>query len=345
MAIIALESFDHYAGLQDMKQAPFNVANTQGFSGFSTGRLGGSSLEINSIFTSADDDGRLVRFFSPSSNSIVVGMGLLFTPNGDDPSGFTLSRSGSDQLQVYLDPSTHRLVISRSGTVLGTSTSRFLWDRWYYMELRATIGSQGSFELRVDNVTVLSASSVNTQAQGDDQVDAIRFGATTFNSDGSLYVDDLYIIDQNQGGQTGFLGDVKVADLVADSDSAVTWSPNPSGGANYENVDDGAVLDNASYNESSTSGEQDVYGLTNLSSVPRNIYAVQPVGLFCKADAGPRKVKIGTEDADGSTQQLSGELNLSTEWVYKDQIFETDADSNAWTNQTVNEAKFVVETA
>lgn len=208
------------------------------------------------------------------------------------------------------------------------STSTF-----YYIELKAKIdNSTGSYTLKIDGSTELTASGIDTQASGNASADRLRIavGNNSFNSNW----DDLYLLDDSGSAPLNdFLGDVRCTSLLPNGAGNYTqWTP--STGSNFQVVDETAPNDDTDYNSDSTVGHKDTYTFQDLTGTG-TVYAVQSHLWARKDDAGTRQIapllRSGGSDNTGTT------VSLSTSYAYYNQIYETNPITAAvWTVSDVN---------
>jgi hypothetical protein len=112
-----------------------------------------------------------------------------------------------------------RLQVRRGSTVLGTSDKIFKQEKWYYIEVKATIHpSTGSFAMRwhtqfsssptTDTFQGASLTGLNTANQGTAGADRVRLklnSAPLTSSSDEIQMDDLYVL-AGSGGLHDYLG-------------------------------------------------------------------------------------------------------------------------------------------
>jgi len=229
------------------------------------------------------------------------------------------------------------LSVYNNNTLLGTSTNQLSSGIWYYLEFKVvTHDSAGSYELRINNADWVSASGVDTQPSSNAYHTAIRF--TALYADKILW-DDIYILDSTGSANNNFLGVRRVVALDPDGAGDTTqWTP--SAGSNYQNVDDGALLDeDTTYNETNTDTDQDLYTYGNLSGEVSSVDGIQIV-VETRVTAGSMDlsnvIKTGTTTSPGTPETIT-----STSYVTSIRIEEQDPDTAAaWTPSGVNGAQF-----
>ncbi len=311
-----------------------------------TGRNGGYSAKAcNSNYqyffhvVAADDVptsdtwiiGVAVRFDStfPSSNSLVV---LGHTNSSTSYWNFALK---------LLD--TGKVSVSGAGNTLLATTADpvFARNQWHYFEMKVVChDTTGSYEVRIDGVTVLSGTNVDTRAGADTRF--VRFRMDEYYQ----YMDDIYICDTDGTTNNDFLGQILVEAIFpsADGDSS-DWTPG-SGSDNYAMVDDNPTDDDTSYVESNIEGDTDLYGYTNLATITDEdilgvVLKTEPRMTAFPGDLDLyQTVKSGTTTSDGAAVNIADDSYSSVQ-----RVLETDPDtSSAWTASGVNAVQFGIKT-
>lgn len=167
------------------------------------------------------------------------------------------------QLQVN---SSYQLVVTKgTATVLGTATNPLIPLQWYYVELRIKIHpTEGSYELKVDGVTVLSDTDVDTsQLAPDNEITRVTIGS--FSSPFAYYAfyDNIYLLDLTGSEFNNFLGQINVVRTLPNSDFNIEWTRSD-GDDSFELINDLYTDDDATYVESSDDGDTDLYEYESL---------------------------------------------------------------------------------
>ena len=201
---------------------------------------------------------------------------------------------------------------------------------WHFVELKATIhNSAGSVQVRLNGVTVVAVTGLDTQNTSNAYATEIQFWQG--------YIDDLYVLDTTGSApHNDFLGDVRVRTLYPDgAGSSTQWTP--SAGSNYQNVDETGTADgDTTYNSSSTAAQKDLFTFSNLPDASGTVYAVQERWKARKDDGGTREarsvVKSGATTNSGQTEALG-----SSYVGYIGDIHSVNPDTAAaWTISEVN---------
>lgn len=255
--------------------------------------------------------------------------------------GAHLSYQYAAQLGFRINTS-RQIAITRggeSGTTIATSTEQIPNGKWCYIELKATIHSiTGSYELRLNGTTILSATDVNTQATGT----ALLDGMCILNRYNTIYVDDIYLLDTTGAVCNDFLGDVRVDSLVPDGAGANTsWSP--STGANWECVNDAPPNGDTDYVYTSISGVYDIYSFQDLTTISGEVFGIMAYVYGRKVDAGTKYLRIASRPA--STNYDGDRLfTLSDSYAYYlEALTENPETAAQWTISEVNSAEFGIK--
>lgn len=312
-----------------------------------TGRNGGYSAKSNSSYqyfyyvVAADDVstndtwivGVAVKFDSsfpedPSSNGALIALGHTSASYSYFNLALKLLNNG-------------RVAVYRGSTQLEQTTDQvYKTDQWHYFELKVVChDTAGSYEVRVDGITVLSDTNIDTRAGGDTRY--VRFRMDEINQ----YMDDIYICDTDGTTNNDFLGQVVIEAVFpsADGDSS-DWTP-ASGSDNYAMVDDNPTDDDTSYVESGTEDDEDLYEYTALATITdENILGVvlktEPRMTAFPGDLDLyQTVKSGTTTSDGDAVNIADDSYTSLQ-----RVLETNPNtSSAWTASGVNGAQFGIK--
>jgi hypothetical protein len=336
MALIFCDSFDHYATTYlatkytALSGTPPTIA--------SSGRFG-SRIEVGNA-------NRWASLTLPSSQATWI-MGAAYFVNGTTIAGhiiFSLYDGSTRHVELRV-LSDFRLQVTRNGTVLGTSTAT-IRTAWSYIEFKVTIDdSAGAYEVRLNGVNVLSASSVDTRNGANASANVFYFwndsvGATT----GTPYaIDDFYICDTTGSTNNDFLGDVRVEALFPNGNGNSSQWVGSDGNStdNYLLVDESPPNEDTDYVEASTVGDKDTYAYTDLTLASGTVYGVQLLPYARKTDAGSRSIVSVARLS--STETDSSDKALLTSYAYLPDIRETKPGGGAWTISDVNSAEFGVK--
>jgi len=167
----------------------------------------------------------------------------------------------------------------------GTPTGLFSASEWHTVEVMCTVsGASGAVILRVDGHTYYSGTGLDTQygaATGSDYIGLGGWGM------GDAYFDGVYVNDTTgEGLAAGFFGPFRVDAVFPSADGSIT-DFTPLSGTNVSNVDDGNTPDDAtSYNESTTSGDRDLFALPGTFTPASHVLGVVAVRATAISNPG-----------------------------------------------------------
>lgn len=226
-------------------------------------------------------------------------------------------------------------------TVIGTGTTVFATNTWYYVEVRVFIhATAGAVEIRVNGVVDLLLTGVNTKGATSSTVTAEYFSLHGAAS-AAYFFDDLYVRSEASATEVtgGFMGDIKVKPFYPNGDgtySALT----PSSGTTHYNLVDEASPNTTDYVSSITALQKDSYNFQDISETG-SIKAVQ-VGAYCyKTDAGFRGVDVFIKS--GATEEFGTSKPLSVTPKYALKQWDQDPNTSTdWSQANLNAAEFGV---
>jgi hypothetical protein len=276
-------------------------------------------------------------FFTTTDATLVCGLAFWCSGlPGSFPSNIIAFYEGANNgINIRVNTS-GTLAAYRSTSLLGTSSLSIGAGQWYYIELKVlTNNSTGTVEIKVNGATWLNLTSQDTQQGSNAWHDAVRIGTVNCVS----RFDDMYVLDSSGSANNDFLGNRKVVALDPDGAGDTTaWTP--SAGSNYQNVDEGDLLDeDTTYNETSTDTDQDLYTYENL---PANAASVDGIQITSEARVTSGQMDLSNVIKTGTTTDAgSADTITSTSYVTSTRIEEQDPDTAApWTPSGVDGAQF-----
>lgn len=255
---------------------------------------------------------------------------------------FDFMDGSADQISLAYTVS-GQVQVLRGATVLGTSGIVLIVGTMHHIQFQATINNTtGSYEVKVDGVSVLSGTGVNTRnGTAVNQANGYRLGAGGSSSGGQIF-DDLYVWDGSGSVNNTFPGDVVVsAILPSGAGNSTQWTP--SAGSNYQCVDE-TTPNTSDYVSTLTLNNKDTYVFGDVAGSGSPLGAV--VNAYAtKADAGAAR-GIKAICRASSTESQSSEVTISTTWRYWIQaVFENDPSTSAlWASlAAINGAEWGVQ--
>lgn len=344
MALIGFDGFDHYSSnpVIDLRVTPFGLTGTWAITGTvpaivrQAGLLGGFALTNGgpSFVTTA------TLVLGANYTTFIIGHRYLIDNPVDAIQEIMHFDDGATtQCGLSVDATGHLFFWrATSATVLATSTARLFAGSWYMIEAKVTIdNAAGSFEVRLDGVTVLSASGVDTQNGANAYINQlVRF----FVPGDASAIDDLYMCDTTgPAPYNDFLGIVRVETLFVTTNNSVTWTPLAS--TNASQVDEVAMDSDTTYNSISTTGI-DTFNHGALSSTPVTIFQADILSAARKTDVGilqyRNRLISGGSTASGATS------GLATVYQYVRDSYQLDPNTSAtWASTDLNATKIGYE--
>ncbi len=328
MGLILMEGFDAYGTTNGATATGLDrnwVLNSTNTFGVSSGRTGGKSLNFfnsNRTMTKIIDatDTLLIGFALRPVDSLVA-FTCVRVMEGSNV-GINLRISNEGRFQIWMN----------NTQLAETTTTVATLGNWSVVELLVVVGNSGSYELRINGVTELSAS-VDTQPASNAWADGIQFVSNVGGN--GRDIDDLYARDDST-----FLGSWKIQTIFPDGDGAVDCTPS-TGSDNFGAVDDNPADGDSTY-VTGDAGDVDLYDHASLTNVSQ-VYALQVNTVCRQTDATPRSVKIIAKS--GSTTDASAsKLVGSTDYVHRSEIWTDNPDTAApWTASEIAAAQFGFE--
>lgn len=307
------------------------------------GRVFGSSGSIQSpVFQTPS-------FGLETTLGVAFGLNVLGTTSSLASQGLYFERGGLEQvhLEIVNGASTFELRLVKGATVIATTAESFVHGSWHHFELKVTPNtSTGAYELRHNEVNVLSGSGVNTANTGSNQADgfAIRFSTTTTN----VRLDDIAVWGASGAAPTDFIGDSVVEGIEIDGAGASTqWTP--SAGSNFQNVDDPgnavpADTGTGGNNQSDTNGQRDLYSYGDLTQIDGTILFVQLDTQLAMSATGSRNVKTKYRDPDTTVVDVATHAVTQTVYAsFPDVMSVNPNTAAAWDAAEINGGQFGVE--
>lgn len=288
------------------------------------GRLGGVSIN-NATFV-----------YTPASAKATLVVGFAYNATGYGQTVFEM-RDNATQQVTFVTNTDGSVSITRAGTVLGTSAAGVVpLGQWNYFEAKVTIdNSAGSYEVRKNGVTVLSGTGKDTQNTANASATNILFRSSF------CYFDDLYIADTSGTANNDFLGDVNVKAYFPDADGTSEQWTLSAGTDSFALLDDNPADDDATYIETSTTGQTTRVTHQDVGSTD-TILAVSHVVLARKTDASATGIKL-TQFIGGASYDDGTTPALSTSFTYYERVMDVNpATSGPWSPAAVNAAEFGV---
>ena len=237
------------------------------------------------------------------------------------------------------------MAVYRQDTLLDTTSGLgLLADTWYFAEFKVKCNnSTGTYELKIDTVTVLSASGVDTQPGGNAYHDRVFFGRAGWAGSYPLTIDDFSICDSSGAKNNNFLGVTKVGIISPDGDDTANWSTVQPGPNHYEAVNETPADEDITYVEDDTVNITDLYDYAEVQSFIGDIYGLQ-INTDCR-ETDAETFSLITPVESNSSQYDDGAQSIgTTDYRTIRRVLEEDPDTgNYWIKAGVEAAKFGIK--
>lgn len=331
MALLFMDGFG--GGDVSSKWDPISASYTTGTAG---PRVAGGYY---ASLTNANAGGYSKSF--PAASQVFLGFGL--NPVGNPLVNFYGDNGSTAHITIYRNPTTGVLEIHRggySGTLLASGTQGLPLSSWFYVEISVTISDTvGEVHVRLNGSATDEVSFTGDTKNGgtNTTIDRILINTGTFVEGNGTKLADLYLLNSTgPAPHNTFLGDVVVRTLSPSANGTYSQLTGSDGNQvdNYLLVDE-HPYSGTDYAGSSTVGQKDTYGLTDLPGGISTVYAVQVSGFMMKSDGslGSARYVLRTGGADypGTTRALS-----TSAIGYYDLFTQNPATSAAWTPAEVS---------
>jgi hypothetical protein len=218
-------------------------------------------------------------------------------------------------------------------------------DQWHWIEYVTVVNdTTGSYELKIDGVSYLSATGVDTRDAGNGVVDACRIACPANGSD-SYDCGGFICWDDNTGNLVDFPGPCSFIALHPDADGDDELWTTSSGTDSFVLINETAPHDDDSdYLEDSTSTNRSLFTYDDLDTDLTGVHGIQINTVLRETDGTDftfiHAFKQNSIDYPESSQAIAGQTYESLL-----NILDLDPDtSSAWTVSGVNSVQAGIET-
>ena len=269
---------------------------------------------------------------------------ILADPANNDQIIFTLGTDGA-------------IVVYRSGanapgstftaTLLGRTVPIIGAGAYQHIEIyaKAGNGSDGAIEIRVDEVTRLNLTGIDTVFTSNVEFSQAKWGRYLNGATipGAIDLVDVYCNDttDDSSGCNTFVGDVKSGVIMVNADTAQADFTLSSGVSGYELLDETPPNDSDYITTAGTTAESD-FGLADTPANISEILTVRPFDRAWKDDAGTAEIAPNLK-SNAVKATVSGQP-ITTAPAYYDSNVPLNPDTGApWTGAELDAALRVVE--
>ncbi len=342
MALLWIEGFEGFGSSVGVAPSPtgiigrkYPLINREAFMDIETGRFGKclETVETNGYIQTPNltTNATLICGCAVRFTSLPASISRIYSFYDGSTEGVNIRVKSDGTIAVYLGAS----------TLIDTSTDQLTAGNWYFIELKVLCNdSTGTIDLVVNGSSWLALTSKDTQPGSNAYHTAVRLGQ----NDGAVFTryDDMYVLDASGSANNALLGNRRVDVILPDGAGGTTeWTP--SAGSNYQNTDEGELLDeDTTYNETSTDTHLDLYTYDNL---PAEAASVDGVMIVTETRVTTGSMDLSSVIKTGSTEYPgTPETIVSTSYVTVTRLEEEDPDtSNPWIVSGVNGAEFGIK--
>lgn len=227
-------------------------------------------------------------------------------------------------------------VKNSAGTVLAASAGPVIVaNAWQHIEFKAFMSATvGTVEVRVEGVTVCTATGVNTGAGPAAQVRIDKY-ADSGGASITAFHKDFIVWDGSGTTNTDFIGSCSVVTLKPNADISLNWTPS-SGVTGWNLINESPPDDNSSYISAPTPAPSPaVFGLTDLPPDVTSVKGLMTLIRSEKTDGGDGNLQASL--VSGGSTVNGNDRPLTTAYTYWNDLFPLDpATAAAWLPSAVN---------
>lgn len=337
MAILWAESFDYY-GLSETAMTNGLWAQVSSWDLSTTrARTGTHSLSLTAPGSTA---GQAVarRVFGGAKTTVGVAFASYLTdlPASNNTYGIEFRDTANNENLSIVIQSTGILTARRGATATGTTIAStdapaLVANAWNHIEIKAVAGNgtAGAVEVRVNEVTVLNLTGIDTVDTSNVEFSQVVWGELSGTQPTTIgwYLDDIFTWDTNVVGDNDvvdFVGDKKVFTCFTTADTAEADFLKSAGATGYTLIDE-ATPDDADYIYSATDGDVSEFEITDLPANAAEVIAVIPVPRVLKTDAGTVFFKADLVTNGDAT--AADEIPATTQATYWPFVFTKNPDT------------------
>lgn len=352
MALLFCDGFDHY-GTSTVKMLDGAWAEVGGQVTLSSVNPRTGSIHIRQNGGTTASTTNIRRVLGGAKTTVGIG-GAFYLPSlpvGNDAQRLFQFNDAANAVQVIIVcQSTGTIQAWRgnagSGTSLGVTASPVVVANAYQHIECVVFFSQtvGTVEVRVNGVTVLSLSALDTCNTALVECSQVLIGGGTggTNNFSQTDLDDVFCYDNTSSYNNTFIGDRRVLTLFPNANTATADWTAVGAATGYECIDEASPDDDTTYITAATSGLVSQFGLQNLPAGISVINAVVMVERARKTEAGTANTQVSV--VSGASTSNGVDKPLTEVYTYRQDVFQTDPASAApFTPSEVDALQFKVQ--
>jgi hypothetical protein len=355
MAILFLDSFDHYATDDLLMKwdastdlTAFTIVNT-------TPRRSGSYYLKAQRNVTNNITYLQKNIVSTPIDTIIIGFGSYCSilPLTIPTSGLIGFYNSAEQLQFTVAILPNGSVAgyrgaTNSGNLVGATPAGIISPAtWQYIETKFTVAESpnGVFVVQVNGIEQYSISGVDTRGGTTAGVTHLRYYTQSTTASVFHAMDDLYILN-NTPPNGDFLGDCRIDCLYPTADGThhdfIPYNPPDNLLTNYECVDDANNINlETDYVEGSVVGDKDTYEISDMPLLD-SVYGVAATICARKTDSGNRTIR-GMVHIAGS-EYFSSSIGIADTYDVYQRYWDVNPNGGgSWTYAVINAMEAGVE--
>lgn len=349
MAILLIDSFDHYDDSTEMQRKGWTISSWS-FTFAQGGRFSGYSIAPSANDLTPGRETVAIHPLPNTSDFLYFGVAV-YLDSTIYPKFVGFMDSGSYQcgIKINTDRTLSIMRGSYGGTVLYTTTTFISLTTWTHISFEVLIhNSVGTAKLWINGELICDLSGLDTQATSNAYANqVVLYGQNRAQSIKEIYFDDLYVGDDSGSVNTSCPTEARIVSLYPTSSGTYAeWSHTGTTYA-WQAVDDSFPDDNTSYIYSNVSGTRATFTFGDLDVDVDNVYAIQLVDYGRKDDADVRATKFMMGLPSGTFYNLGTGSYMGSDYQYFTYIQEVDPSTDSALDRDVvnnNEYGIVVST-
>lgn len=339
MALLHCDGFDHYGVVANMTEGAWAEIGSSVMLVTTNPRTGTHHLRMSDATSSATTARRVL---GGAKTTVGIAGAFYYPALPTSPTSALIFdfRDANNVVQVSIGLDTTGTIsafrgVVNSGSLLGTSASPVVTANTHQHIECMVFFSQtvGTVEVRVNGVTALSLTGLDTVASSLVECSQIRYGGTnrgTGTSSAVVDIDDVFCYDTTTSFNNTFIGDRRVLTLMPTSNTIqADWTP-VGAATGYECIDEVSPDADTTYITAATPGSPgpvSEFGIANLPAGISAVSAVVVINMARKTEAGAANTQWSI--ISGATESHGTDTPLTEIYTYRQDIFQTDPASAA----------------
>jgi hypothetical protein len=328
------DGWDHYGVLGNLTEGAWAEVNGAGWTlSTSNPRTGTYSMAWPATASF------LRRVLGGAKTTVGVGAAFYYTalPGTARRARLFDFRDASNTIQVSIGTDTTGTISAYrgsidAGTLLGVTASPVITAEAYQHVECIVFFSQtvGTVEVRVNGVTVLSLTGVDTVASALVESSQVGIGGAAGSGGSTGFIDDVFCYDGTGSFNNSFLGDRRVITLFPTADTIqADWTPVGSA-TGFGAIDEASPDGDTTYISAGLPGSPtptSEFGMDNLPAGISAISGVVLVNMSRKTEAGVANVQMSV--ISGASETAGTDTPMTEIYTYRQDVFEIDPASAA----------------